>query len=121
MSVIHKNPPAKTEEVGEFIASLGYTIPLDFVKIMSESNGMDVETVDYDFTVWPLDEILSLNKEYHVEEFAPDFILLGTDGGGMALAMEKMTAELYAIPFIGFQKSDGQFLAKNFTEFLALE
>jgi len=121
MSVVHKNPPAKTEEVREFITSLGYAIPLDFVKIMGESNGMDVETADYDFTIWALGEILSLNKEYQVEEFATDFILLGTNGGGIVLAMEKMTAEFYAIPFIGFEKSDGQFLAKNFTEFLALE
>ena len=88
MSVIHKNPAARNEEVREFITGLGYAIPLDFVKLMSESNGMAVETVDYDFTVWSLDEILSLNKDYQVEEFAPDFILLGTNCGGMALAME---------------------------------
>lgn len=58
-----------------------------------------------------------LNKEYNVEEYAPEFFIFGSDGGDTAFAIEKSTGDIYEMTFIDMSKEEVVFKDKTFAGF----
>jgi len=49
--------------------------------------------------LWKMEELIRDNEGYCVEKFAPDFILIGSDGGGMTFGFDKKTKNFVEMPF----------------------
>lgn len=45
--------------------------------------------------------MIKLNKDYHLEEYASDFFIFGSDGCDTAYAIKKSTSDICEKPFIG--------------------
>jgi hypothetical protein len=69
--------------------------------------------------IWPLTELVKLNQDYQVEEYAPGFFIFGSDGGGESYCIEKETGYIYEMPFIGMSNQEASFKFETFTQFLA--
>ena len=83
---------------------LGISFPDDYVEFMQDSNGIEGAIgEDLYIVIWPIENIVSYNKKYAVDEFAPGLIIFGSDGGNVAYAFDKReeAMPIVEIPFIG--------------------
>ena len=60
-----------------------------------------------------------INRDYNVDEYATDFFIFGSNGGGAAYAVKKSASDIYEIPFIGMSNEEAVFKNKTFSEFIA--
>jgi hypothetical protein len=121
---LRKNHPATQDQIHKLQSELNISLPSEYVDFALVSNGADgaVGEVGY-LSLWRIDEIIQLNKDYRVSDFAPGLVLFGSDGGGEAFAFDARDAKMaiVQVPFVGMSLSEVQPLAKNFNEFLTLD
>ena len=116
--MIDKGIPPSEAEVENFLKEINFNLPVGFIDFYKETNGADIISNESNIFLWPISDIVRLNKEYNVEEYAPEFMIFGSDGGGMVYAIEKDTGDIYEIPFIGMSKEEAIFKNKTFSEFI---
>ncbi len=118
MATIDRNTAPTVQEVEEFLEQIDFTLPKGFIEFFKESNGADISTDESYTLLWALTDMIQLNKDYSVEDYAPEFFIFGSDGGDTAYAIEKSTSDIYEMPFIGMSKEEAVFKSKTFTEFI---
>jgi hypothetical protein len=83
------NSPATQDMLDQAAAELKMQFPGQYVEFMLESNGAEGPIgPSFYLTIWPADQLVTLNEEYAVNEFTPGLIYFGSDGGGMAYAFD---------------------------------
>lgn len=118
---IELNPPCLSEDIKEVERSLGFTFPKEYLYFLLKSNGGEGWIGENSYLLlWKVDEIVSLNKAYEVNEFAPGLILFGTDGGLDAYAFDTRDeiTLIVEIPFIGMDLREVKNCGNTFEEFL---
>lgn len=118
MATIDRNTAPSVQEVEVFLKQIDFTLPKGFIEFFRESNGADISTDENYILLWALTDMIQLNTDYSVEEYAPEFFIFGSDGGDTAYAIEKSTSDIYEMPFIGMSKEEALFKNKTFTEFI---
>jgi hypothetical protein len=118
MTTIDRNTAPTEQEVKNFLEQIDFTLPYGFIEFFIESNGADISTDESYTLLWALTDMIQLNKDYNVEEYAPEFFIFGSDGGDTAYAIEKSTSDIYEMPFIGMSKEEAVFKNKTFTDFI---
>jgi len=118
MATIDRNTAPTTEEIETFLKQVDFSLPIGFIDFFRETNGADIITDEKYILLWALTDMVQLNKEYNVEEYAPEFFIFGSDGGDTAFAIEKSTGDIYEMPFIGMSREEAVFKNKTFTEFI---
>jgi hypothetical protein len=120
MKRIEKNESPSSEDVREFLQNITFDLPERFIEFYSSTNGAIISSEENYTELWPLTEIIQLNVDYNVNEYAPEFLFFGSDGGDTAFSIEKKTGYIYNIPFIGMSKEEASFICKTFNEFLEI-
>ncbi len=120
MATIDRNSAPNKNEIEVFLKQLNFQLPKEFIDFFKEANGADINTDEEYILLWAVTDMVNLNKEYNVEEYAPDFFIFGTDGGDTAFALEKSTGDIYEMPFIGMSKEESVFRSKSFNQFIGL-
>ncbi len=115
---LNRNNPTDKKSLAEFSSLVDFILPKGYIEFMSSSNGAEGQLSSTYFVLWPIEDLFSLNKEYHVDEFAPGFFIIGSDGGDTAFAIDKETGELYEMPFIGMSREEATLRAKDFSGLL---
>lgn len=64
------------------------------------------------------DELLQHNTDYEAAELYPGYFLIGSNGGGEALAIEKATNNFVLTPFIGHDEETPIVIGRTWGEFL---
>lgn len=118
---IERNSPVDPNVMETFLEAVPFTLPKDFLDFFKESDGAEIRTKDYYVLLWSIGEMIQLNEDYEVEEYAPVFFLFGSDGGGNAYAIEKETGYVFEMPFIGMSKDEAILKSKTFTDFIGLD
>jgi len=118
MGIVDKNNPPLDSEVSSFLSKIDFQLPSGFIDFFKEANGADISTDDKFVALWALTDMVQLNKEYNVEQYAPEFFVFGSDGGDTAYAIEKSTGDIYEMPFIGMSKEEATCISKTFTGFI---
>ena len=121
MKSLTTRQPATSEQIHELHAAIGVTLPVDYVDFMLVSNGADGPLGETGYvSLWQVQEIAQLNKDYRVADFAPGLLLFGSDGGDEAFAFDTRTDPMavVGVPFIGMSLSEAKPLAGTFTDFL---
>ena len=113
MTVIDRNDPPTEKEMEDFLKSVYFPLPVGFIDFFKEANGADIISGDNYILLWPLTQMVQLNKDYNVDEFAPGFFLFGSDGGDTAYAIEKTSGDIYEMPFIGMSQEEAVFKSKT--------
>ncbi|HEY2580162.1 MAG TPA: SMI1/KNR4 family protein [Mucilaginibacter sp.] len=119
MTIIEKKEAPSNKEITNFLEGIDFELPKGFIEFFSLSNGALIRGKSENVYVilWPLTDMVKLNEEYKVDEFAPGFFIFGSDGGGTAYCIEKNTSCIYNMQFIGMSE-DLTFICKTFAEFL---
>ncbi len=92
-------PGVSRVEVKNFNESYRSALPEDYWRFLLFSNGCTGFFGGSFLILWKMEELIRENEEYRVEEFAPDFILIGSDGGGRAFGFDKNTQNFVEMPF----------------------
>ncbi|HHV65435.1 MAG TPA: SMI1/KNR4 family protein [Peptococcaceae bacterium] len=115
---IYKNPPPSKTDIEEFISNATFKLPAGYIEFLEESNGADICFDNTYLLLWPLTDLFFLNQEYDVEVFAPNFFLIGSDGGDTAYAISKKTGYIYEMPFIGMSSKEAILVSNDFNGLL---
>lgn len=118
MSTIDRNSAPSTQAIDFFLEQIDFDLPKGFLEFFKDANGAEISSDEEYIHLWALTDMIQLNKNYSVEDYAPEFFIFGSDGGDTAFAIEKCTSEIYEMPFIGMSKEDATFRSKTFTEFI---
>lgn len=70
MKKIEREPALKADERQTFLSNIDFLLPKGFIEFFSESNGGYVSTDDNCLSLWPLTELIQLNRDYAIESFA---------------------------------------------------
>ncbi|UZT98213.1 SMI1/KNR4 family protein [Chryseobacterium fluminis] len=90
----------------------------DYVSFIKNLQANEINSENGYIELFPLDELKEINNDYETEKFVPNYIAIGTNGGGVGIFINRENNSIYSIPFIGMQESDAILLAKSFSEFL---
>ena len=112
------NRPASVPEVNDFFDSIEFCLPSDIREFYMEINGGVWSNTDHFLGLWSISDLIPMNVAYSVEEFAPEFFLIGSDGGGMAFVIEKGTGRIFWVPFIPMSSNEAELIAESMKELL---
>ena len=115
---LNKNGPPAENSFKAFVAKIDFNVPMGYLEFMKNSDGAEGFLNDSYLILWSVEEIFDNNRDYQVEEFAPDFFIIGSNGGGETFAIEKQTGKLYMTPFITMSREDAIYKADNFEDFI---
>jgi hypothetical protein len=106
-------------EFNRLLAELDIILPDDYMEFLNIFNGCEgVLTESIYLQLWSLNDLKCNNEMYEVMEFAPELLLIGTDGGDTAFAINREDLSFVEVPFIGMSLTDAAFLGNNFVEFI---
>jgi hypothetical protein len=88
-----------------FVRQNGQASP-DYLQAFARYKGGAGEVGAANLDLWESTEVLEVNVDYQVAEYAPGFTIFGSDGGGMAYAFECTSGFIYEFPFIGMIMSE---------------
>ncbi|HEY5749220.1 MAG TPA: SMI1/KNR4 family protein [Chryseolinea sp.] len=112
------NRPPFPDAVEIFFSRVDFTLPAGYERVIRSSNGAEGFLNNAYLILWPIEDLFTHNEGYRVEEYAPGFFLIGSDGGDTSYAVEKQTGALYEIPFIGMSRDEATWLAQDFDAFI---
>ncbi|HYA40391.1 MAG TPA: SMI1/KNR4 family protein [Syntrophobacteraceae bacterium] len=117
----HCNPPASDSMVKAFGLRSGLQLPPDYIDFLKIANGGEGFIGKRLYLIlWKIEDVLSFNVAYKVDDYVPGLILIGSDGGGEAFGFDKTMSPwpMVRVPLIGMDRSLIQVIALNFVSFL---
>ncbi|MEE6032947.1 SMI1/KNR4 family protein [Avibacterium paragallinarum] len=111
------NKPADISVIQDTMKEYDFTIPVSYVEFLLISNGLYAEN----FVLLEIEEIFQRNKDYEIELYLPEYIMIGDDNGGVAILMEFKTGNIYANGLGSLLPEDLKFQSKSLEEFLLNE
>lgn len=115
------NPPSINEILMTIEKTLDICFPLQYKDFMLFTNGAEgpIGSDSY-LVIWSIEEIIPLNEAYAVNEFTPQLLYFGSDGGGMAYAFDlrQQHYPIVEIPFESIHIDDAKLCGNTFNEFL---
>ena len=96
----HPADPAALQAAGQ---ALGIEWPSDYVSLMTAHNGVEGDVGTFGLVLTPAEELVEVNNN-DVMEFFPGLVVIGGDGGGEALAIDRRSGEVLLVPWIGAQE-----------------
>ncbi|WP_294272271.1 SMI1/KNR4 family protein [uncultured Chryseobacterium sp.] len=95
-----------------------FKFPEDYLSYINNLKENEINSESGYIELFSLDELDEINQEYETDELVPNFIAIGTNGGGVGVFINKTNNAIYSIPFVGMQEEDAVLLAKSFSEFI---
>lgn len=98
--------------------SLNFEYPNDYLSYMNSIKDNEVYSDNGFIELFSFDDLQEINEEYETEKYIPNYIAIGTNGGGVGIFINKNNEKIYSIPFIGMDENDAILLADSFSEFI---
>lgn len=96
----------------------GIKLPTDYLKFMMEHNGGEGSVGDNAYAhLFKLEELEGINDDYEISEYISDYVVFGTDGGGILLGYSDKTKTYFAVDACAIDENDIFYEAKTFGEF----
>jgi hypothetical protein len=112
---------ASIEDLATAAASLGLEFPTDYLSFMKRWDGGEgLVGEDGYLVLYPVREIVAINEQWNAREFFPGHVIVGSDGGGEAIALQYEAGRFCGfvlVPFVGSPKH-ARFGGMTLLEFL---
>lgn len=95
-----------------------FEFPEDYISFMSNLKDNEINSDSGYIELFLLDELENINNEYETAKLTPNFIAIGTNGGGVGIFFNKNDNNIYSIPFVGMEEVHAVLLANSFSEFI---
>lgn len=116
---LDKNAPLNKEKFEKVIQSIDCKFPTGYLEFMRQYNGCEGGVLDGQWLVlWPIEELQSYNEMYGASEFAPELLLIGSNGGAIAYGIERKEGIFIKTEYVRMSKEDAVQVGNNFQEFL---
>lgn len=114
------NHSASPDEIREASDVFCVNFPNDYVAFLRTSNGGEGMIGDTYLIFWQAAELHEMNASYQVTDYAPGLLLIGSDGGGEAIAFDTRTEPwpVVKVPFVGMDLASVEIAAPSFTLYL---
>lgn len=115
------NPPATADEISAAERALDVVIPDRYREFLARASGGEGPVGDESYVIlWPATELANHNQGYKVDpEYAPDLLLIGTDGGNEVFAIRAGDGAFVSAPLIGMNPDSVKPRGATLQEFLA--
>jgi hypothetical protein len=119
-----KTEGAPQGAIDKLLESLGSRLPDEYLDFLRFSNGAAGPVGKNGFvSLYAAEEIPRLNEDYGVSKFAPGLVLIGSNGGGEAFAIDTRNGspdrmEYVEVPFIPLDLDEIWFRTLSFHELL---
>ncbi len=119
----NRQPPATQDSIEALASDCSLDLPKQYLEFLTLSNGGEGELgVDPGwFQLWPVEEVLDLNRDYGIDEFLPGFFGFGSNGGGELLAFDTRDNspwKVVMVPFIPMDVEEAIVIADDFPTFV---
>ena len=121
LASLNKQSGASDAVIAEGGRQLNLKLPEEYIEFLKLSNGGEGFIGKNSYVIlWGVDELASLNQSYEVQQYAPGFLIFGSNGGGEAYGFDTRTATwpVVQIPFVGMDWTLAQPLGGSFNDFL---
>jgi hypothetical protein len=121
MEFVNRNAGAASEVIGGIPDAIRLLLPDDYLNFVRETNGCEGFAGEWYLMLWPIEQLEQLNREYEAQEYVPDVLLFGSDGGGEALGFRRsgVQSDIVITPWIGMSPELCIKIADSFTELIA--
>ncbi|GAA3961519.1 SMI1/KNR4 family protein [Hymenobacter antarcticus] len=99
----------------DFLDTLDFALPQEYLAYLFTAEST------YEFGgayLIEADELLQFNVTREADEFYPGYLLIGSDGGGEAFAINKAAGKFVLTPFIGHDEETTIVVGRTWQEFL---
>ena len=113
------NDPASEDRIVALERTEGISLPNRYRDFLKMGNGGEGPVGEFGYAnFWKVEEIAGFNRDYHVQEYLPGYLVIGSDGGGEAFEIKRDDAVYVQVPFVGLSQEDCMVLGNSFEEFL---
>jgi len=111
--------PSSASAVDEIERQESLPLPEDYKRLLLVHGPGEGFVGEQYFILWDASEIIQFNKEYESKKYAPDFLLIGSNGGGEGFAYDCRGKDkpVVIMPFIGMSVKTAVKIAENITVF----
>lgn len=117
----HLNPPATGREIAAAEGAVKLAFPRAYRELLTSASGGEGPVGDESYVIlWAATELADHNRGYKVDpDYAPDLLLIGTDGGNEVFAIRADDGSFVSAPLIGMSPDAVRARGKTLREFLA--
>ena len=115
---IIKNDPPQKNDVIIFLNDINFKLPNGFIEFYTNSNGAEIYKSENYCYLWQITELIQKNIDYNVSEYASNFFIFGSNGGGDAFCIERISGYIFQMQFVGMSNDEAIFISKDFNGFL---
>lgn len=111
------NSPAPEEAIQAAQDALGFPFPSTYIALLRYSNGLTAHWDISSFTLYGVDDVAERNSTYEVAVYAPTLLMIGDDGGGQAILIDRAIDDppVYIVGMGSMVLEDADLLAPHFT------
>lgn len=120
LSEFELNQPCTQKSINDLEKNEKISLPSEYQEFMLCSDGGEGSIGDSYLSLWKIGDIVELNEDYGVDEFAPGLLIIGSDGGDTAYCIDTNSEKLpfVEVPFIGMDLNEVQLCGNTFIDFL---
>ncbi|MDR2675344.1 MAG: SMI1/KNR4 family protein [Opitutaceae bacterium] len=120
LSDFNGNAGASPREIKAALDALKLSLPSDYIAFLEATNGGEGMIGETYLILWKAGELQEMNVSYQVSEYAPEILLIGSDGGGEAFAFDTRASHwpVVKVPFVGMELDCVEVVAPSFDAFL---
>jgi hypothetical protein len=115
-----RRPPASPSQVAASQGETGVEYPLDYVSFLLWSNGGEGELFGKYLSLWPVEEVAQLNRDYAIANYIRALVVFGSDGGGEAFGFDYSSASpvIVSVPFGDLDPASKTFVGASLADFM---
>ena len=98
--------------------NINFAYPKNYLDYINNAEEYEIYSDSGFLELFPFADLDSINDDYETQKFVPNFIAIGSNGGGVGVFINKNDNKFYSIPFVGMDEKDAVFLADDFIKFL---
>jgi hypothetical protein len=114
-----KKAPATTEALSRLKAGVPYPLPDDYIDLLRSLDGGEGFIGEQFVRFYSVDEVLMVRQVLGDAQLASEFVIIGSDGGGEALAYDRreVPARLVTLGFIPLDPDFVEVVASSLAEY----
>lgn len=117
----NRNAAATDRSIVHCEELIGSILPQDFQSFLRESNGGEGFIGRETYVIlWSTEEIVRYNREYEVNDYCPELLLIGSNGSGEAYAYDRRASPwcVVQVPLVGMDYELCEEIGSNFDDFI---
>jgi SMI1 / KNR4 family (SUKH-1) len=109
---------ASRDDIERAETALDVRFPKDLAEFFEEFDGAEGWVANAYLAMWPVGELVALNRVARISEFCPRLVVFATDGGGEGYGLDARSGSLVRVPLIGISWELAEQVGSTFHEFL---